>query len=188
MKAAANRTATLTILAALCLGIQLLPRPPNVEFTSLIVFFVGASFGILIGSTLGAAVMVINGFYSSWGFAGLLMPFQIAGMALIGVVGGLYGGTKKGAYARNVTAEAAVLGAFLTLVYDLVTSFGFVVSYMTLPILPAFVATIVSGAVFSAVHVVSNFFVFGLTFYPLMKVTKELLGGEKAWTNNFSST
>jgi hypothetical protein len=118
------------------------------------------------------------------------MPFQIAGMMLLGVVGGLYGKTKKGVYTRSVTGEAAVLGAFLTLVYDVITNFGIVVSYMMLgtAMLPAFAATMVFGAVFSAVHVVSNSLVFGLAFYPLTKVTKGVFRGEKTWTNNFSST
>jgi hypothetical protein len=156
----------------------------------LIVFFVGTSFGVVAGSALGAAVMIINGLYSPWGFAGLLMPFQATGMMLMGVAGGLYGRTKKEGYTRSVAGEAAVLGAFLTLVYDVITNFGVVVSYVTLgtPVLPAFAATMVFGAPFSAVHVVSNTLVFGLTLYPLTKVVEGFFGGEKDWTSNSSST
>jgi len=105
----------LIILSALCIGIQLTPRPPNVEFTSLIVFLVGAIFGISFGATLGTLVMFINGFFSPWGFAGLMLPFQVA------------------------------------------------------------------GALFSAIHIVSNTAVFGLIFFPLTNALQKFLGGEKTW-------
>jgi hypothetical protein len=190
VKASANRVTLLAILAALCVVIQLTPRPPNVEFTSLIVFFVGALFGALLGGALGTTVMLINGCCSSWGYAGLMMPFQITGMAIIGVAGGVYSRAKKGAYTPSVTGETAVLGAFLTLVYDVITNFGVAVSYMLLgvPVMPAFVTAIVSGAIFSVIHVVSNCIVFSLAFYPLTKVLQAFLGGEKAWTSDISYT
>jgi len=175
--------ALLTILSTLCIAIQLTPRPPNVEFTSLLVFLVGVFFGVFIGSAIGATVMIINGFLSSWGFAGLNLPFQITGMVIVGVVGELYGRTKKGEYTLSSCIEAAVLGAFLTLVYDVVTNIGVAVSYMLLgmPALPAFISAIVFGVPFSLIHVVSNFFVFSLAFFPLTKALQEFFGGEKVW-------
>ncbi len=178
-----RRLALLTILSALCIAIQLTPRPPNVELTSLLVFFVGAFFGVVLGGLLGASVMLVNGFLSPWGFAGLMLPFQITGMVLVGIVGGLYGRAKKGVYNLSSCGETAVLGAFLTLIYDLITNFGVAVSYMLLgvPLLPAFVTALVSGAPFSLIHVVSNFFVFLVAFFPLTRVLQELFGGERIW-------
>ncbi len=179
-----RRLALLTMLSALCIGIQLAPRPfPNVEFTSLLVFLVGVFFGSLVGSTLGAIVMFINGFLSQWGFAGLMLPFQIVGMVIVGIVGGLYGRTKKGSFTRGTVGETAVLGAFLTLVYDVITNFGVAVSYMLLgmPLLPAFVSAMVFGVPFSLIHIVSNFFVFLGVFFPLTKALQELFGGENVW-------
>jgi len=178
-----RRLALLTILSALCIGIQLSPRPPNVEFTSLLIFLVGAFFDVLVGGILGAAVMLINGFLSPWGFAGLMLPFQIIGMSIVGVVGGMYGRTKRNVYTLSSCGETAALGAFLTLVYDVITNLGVAVSYMLLgmPALPAFVGAVVSGAPFSLVHVVSNFFVFLAAFFPLTRALQEFFGGEKIW-------
>lgn len=169
----------LTTLTALCVGIQLTPRPPNVEFTSLVVFLVGAVFGAFLGAILGVLVMLINGFFSPWGYAGLMLPFQIAGMVMIGIGGGLYRQTRVGLFGADACFEAAVLGAFLTLVYDVITNFGVAVSYVLIgmPILLAFVNVIISGALFSVVHVVSNTAVFGVIFVPLTNTVQKLLGG-----------
>lgn len=173
----------LSIVAALCIGIQLTPRPPNVEFTSLIVFLVGAVFGIPIAAGLGALVMFINGFFSPWGFAGLMMPFQVIGMVIVGVGGGLYRRRKEGPYDTSSCIETAILGAFLTLVYDVITNFGVAISYTLLgmPILLAFINVIISGALFSLIHVVSNTAVFALIFFPLSNALQKLLGGESTW-------
>ena len=112
-----------------------------------------------------------------------MLPFQITGMVIVGIVGGLYGKTKRGTYALSSCGETAVLGAFLTLIYDVITNFGVAVSYMLLgmPAIPAFISTIVSGAPFSLVHVISNFFVFLAAFFPLTKVLHEYFRGETAW-------
>jgi hypothetical protein len=169
-------------------SIQLTPRPPNVEFTSLIVFLVGAVFGVSFGVALGVLVMFVNGFFSVWGFAGLMLPFQAAGMALVGIGGGLYGRARGGSYDVWSCIEAAVLGAFLTLVYDVVTNFGVAVSYMLVgvPILLAFVNTIISGALFLVIHVVSNTAVFGVIFVPLTNTLQKVLGGGKTWKKELS--
>jgi hypothetical protein len=173
----------LIVLTALCVGVQLTPRPPNVEFTSLVVFLVGAIFGISFGATLGILVMFINGFFSPYGFAGLMLPFQITGMVMVAIGGGLYGRSRRGTYDAGSCIETAVLGAFLTLVYDIITNFGVAVSFMLsgTPILLAFISAIISGALFSAVHVGSNVIVFGLTFFPLTNALQKLLGGGKTW-------
>jgi len=173
----------LIILAALCVAIQLTPRPPNVEFTSLVVFLVGAIFGISFGATLGILVMFINGFFSPWGFAGLMLPFQVTGMVIVGIGGGLYRRSRGGLYDARSCIETAVLGAFLTLVYDVITNFGVAVSYMLIgmPILLAFTNAIVFGAIFSLIHIVSNTAVFGLIFFPLTNTLQKLLGGGKTW-------
>ena len=173
----------LIVLAALCVGIQLTPRPPNVEFTSLVVFLVGAIFGTSFGATLGILVMFINGFFSPWGLAGLMLPFQVTGMVIVGIGGGLYRRTRGGLYDARSCIETAVLGAFLTLVYDIITNFGVAVSYMLIgmPISLAFINAIISGAIFSVIHIVSNTAVFGLIFFPLTNTLQKLLGGGKTW-------
>lgn len=178
-----RRLALLTVLVALCIGIQLTPRPPNVEFTTFLVFLAGVFFGALVGSAFGITVMFINGFASPWGFAGLMLPFQVAGMIIAGIVGGLYGQSKKDTYTLSSSGETAALGTFLTLIFDVITNFGVGLSYMLLgmPILPAFINAIVLGAPFSLIHVVSNFFVFLIAFFPLTKALQEFFGGENVW-------
>ena len=166
------------------------PRPPNVEFTLLIVFVAGAVLGVSFGAGLGVLVMFINGFASPWGVAGLILPFQVIGMVAVGVGGGLYRRSRHGCYDVESCAEAAVLGAFLTLVYDMVTNFGFAVTYMLVgePVFLAFISAIVSGAVFSVVHVVSNAVFFGAAFFPVTSALQKLLGREQTWKREFSPT
>ncbi len=177
----------LLMLSALCVGIQLTPRPPNVEFTSLIVFLVGALFGSAFGATLGILVMLINGFFSPWGFAGLMLPFQITGMVLVGIGGGIYRRVRSGCYDSRSMIETAIVGAFLTLIYDIITNFGVAVTHRLAgtPISIAFVSTIISGAIFSLIHIGSNIFVFGFTFFPLTRILQNLQGGGKKWKEEY---
>ncbi len=189
MRSLATRQLVLLImLSALCVGIQVTPRPPNVEFTSLIVFLVGALFGIFFGATLGVLVMFINGFFSPWGFAGAMLPFQVSGMALVGIGGGIYRWVRNNNYDSRTIFETAVMGAFFTLTYDIITNFGVAVSQIGIPIQIAFATAIISGAIFSVLHIGSNTIVFGLTFYPLTKAIKNLLGDETNWRKGASLT
>jgi hypothetical protein len=173
----------LVVLTALCVAIQVTPRPPNIEFTSLIVFLVGAVFGILFGAALGVLVMLINGFLSPWGFSGLMLPFQMVGMVIVGIGGGMYRRSNVGPYTVGSCLETAVLGAFLTLTYDLITNFGFAVTLalMGTPLLLAFLNAIIFGALFSIVHIVSNAAVFGIAFVPLTNTLQRFLGGARTW-------
>ncbi|MDH5481271.1 MAG: ECF transporter S component [Candidatus Bathyarchaeota archaeon] len=162
--------ALMGVLTALCLAVQLSPRPPNVEFTSLFTFTFGFLFGPFLGVLFGSFVMFVNGFFSPWGFAGPNLPFQIAGMAIVGLAGGLYKRYVKGYNAAGFCIEVAVLGAFLTELYDLVTNFGVAFSYMIVgmnPSLAVFTA-LAYGTPFSLVHVFSNIAVFGIMFFPLI--------------------
>jgi hypothetical protein len=148
-----------------------------VEFTSLFAFVLGFLFGPFVGVSFGGFVMFVNGFFSPWGFAGLMMPFQVAGMALTGLVGGLY---RK--YSENfgsgvgVCLEVSVLGAFLTVVYDLITNLGAAVPYMGgMPPAVAVMTALAYGAPFSVIHVFSNIAVFGAAFLPIVKALKNVL-------------
>lgn len=176
-----RRIALLSVLTALSVAIQLLPgRIPSIESTSLISFIVGVVFGSWVGCLLGALIMFANGFLSSWGLAGLNMPFQIAGMGLIGFAGGLYGktiGSGDIVRGRNV-AESVVLGAFLTLLYDILTNFGFAVQitlFSGTPLWAAFVGVLITGAIFASIHVLSNAVLFSAAI-PMVKAMRELTG------------
>jgi len=168
----------LSMLTALCLSIQLIPRPMNVEFTSLIAFVTGMLFGSMYGGLMGALVMFVNGFFSPYGFAGVVMPFQIGGMGAIGIGGGLYARTTDGKLSARV-AEAAVLGAFLTFVYDGLTNMGTAVflttSGLTFP--QALTVALISGVVPSIIHICWNAGLFFFATVPLVEAIRKILGG-----------
>jgi len=178
-----KRAALLAIMTALCVGIQLTPRPPNVETTSLICFLVGFMFGARFGALLGALTMLINGFLSSWGFAGIIMPYQMAGMALIGFAGGFYrkvlGGNPNNAAnpTKILRLEVSFLAAFLTLVYDVITNIGWAIP-SGVPIIIA----LIQGAWFTVIHVASNVVFFGSAFFILVRIIGNLLG-ETSWNS-----
>jgi hypothetical protein len=128
-------------------------------------------FGPLMGILFGSFVMFVNGFFSPWGFAGPNMPFQIAGMALVGLAGGLYRRYLQSYNSARFYVEVAVLGAFLTVVYDLITNLGVALFYMIVGMHPtlAVITALAYGTPFSLIHVSSNIFVFGIIFLPLIK-------------------
>jgi len=172
-----QRLALLSVLTALCLGIQLLPRPMNLEFTSLIAFATGMVFGGLYGASLGALVMLANGFLSPYGFAGVVLPFQIVGMGLVGAAGGLYTRMTDSVSIVGRFGEAAVLGAFLTFIYDVLTNLGTAV-FLTLSGMSfheAIVTALVLGAVPAAIHVSWNTALFGMVTVPLVNAMHRIV-------------
>jgi len=168
-----RRIAVISILASLCVGAQLAPRPPNVESTSLICFLTGFLFGALSGALLGALTMFVSGFLSPYGFAGIIMPFQIVGMAVIGFAGGVY----RKLLGRNFPAgwqlrlEVSFLASFLTLIYDVITNFGYAIQFNVNLIVALF-----TGVWFAVVHNISNITLFGGAFFPLTKIICNLVG------------
>lgn len=178
-----RQLALFSLLASACIGIQLTPRPPNVEFTSLIAFIIGVFFGSHVGGVFGAVVMFINGFFSPWGMAGLIMPFQMAGMFIIGVAGGIFGRSEIRKSYVSLYSEAAILGAFLTLLYDIITNIGVAVlsALAGTPLTVALITAFAMGAFFSLIHITSNLFIFGLLLIPLSNSMKNFMGGEKSW-------
>jgi len=177
-----KRLSLLGILAALCLAIQLTPRPPNVEFTSFLTFTVGVIYGVLYGGFFGCMIMFLNGFLSPYGFAGLIMPFQMVGMATAGIIGGVYRRlmSKHNDSAKFCT-ETAILGAVIALIYDLITNVGvgfcFVLGGTNLAL--AMLTAIAYGVFFSIIHIFSNSAVFGLLTLPSIKTLNNLARSEK---------
>jgi len=173
-----KRVALLTVMASLCVGIQIAPRLPNVEFTSIICFLVGFLFGTLFGAFLGALTMFINGFLSPWGFAGTIMPFQMFGMALMGFMGGLYRKSlgRNFSTSKILNLEVSFLAAFFTLIYDIITNIGW-----ALPSNTPIIAALIWGTWFTMTHVISNTALFGTAFFGLVRIMGNLLG-ENVWS------
>ena len=178
-----RKLALFGILAALCLAIQLTPRPPNVEFTSFFTFAVGVIFGALYGGFFGCIIMFVNGFLSPYGFASLVMPFQMIGMTIAGVLGGVYRRVMPGQIdSARFCTETAIVGAIIALIYDLVTNIGvgfwFVIGGMDFAL--AMLVATAYGVFFSIVHIFSNTVVFGILTLPSIKALNDLLGrGER---------
>lgn len=61
--------------------------------------------------------------------------------------------------------ESAITGAFLTLLYDIITNIGTAV-ISGIPIIIA----LVTGVTFAILHISSNAVIFGVAFAPLLKV------------------
>jgi hypothetical protein len=173
-----RQIALFSVLVAVCSAIQALPRP-FVEFTSLLTFSTGVVFGGVFGASLGAFVMLLNCFISPFGFGGTNTPFQMLGMGIIGIVGGFFKIAKEGK--AGFYAEAAILGAFLTLVYQLILNVGYAVFYLTPPLgrfslLEAIVAAEISGAVVTSIYTLSNTILFGFGILPLVHAMTKILG------------
>jgi hypothetical protein len=168
----------LSILAAACLSVQLLPRPMNLEFTSVLVFVTGMVFGVLFGALLGTSVMFVNGFLSPYGFAGIALPFQVVGMASIGVVGGLYSKMAKFSFSKGGFIETAILGAFLTFIYDVLTNMSIAVlnAFSGMPLRQALLVALIPGASPMVMHVVWNTALFGALTVPLVNAMRNILG------------
>jgi len=166
-----TKIALIAVLAALGLAIQLAPRPPNVEFTLLLTFSVGYMFGTFTGILFGSFIMFFNGFFSPWGFAGLNLPFQMLGSSMTGLAGGLYQRYTHSHSAARFCVEASIIGAFLTVLYDLDTNLGVALYLMIVGMRPTLAVTtaIAYGAPFSLIHVGSNFAVFGIAFLPIVR-------------------
>jgi hypothetical protein len=181
-----RKLAFLIILAALCSALQITPRPPNVEFTSFFSFVMGLTEGAFVGAVFGSFVMLINGFLSPYGFGGLNIPFQMAGMIVAGVLGAIYRRfTHDISFSVRFSLETAVLGAFIALIYDLITNLGGVGIQLILtgesPPL-ALLTAIASGSFYSLAHIVSNTLVFGALFLPVTNALRNLRVGEFPWS------
>lgn len=149
------------------------PRPPNVEFTSLICFLTGFVFGVFSGALVGALTMFINGFLSPYGFAGtVIMLFQVVGMALIGLAGGVYRKLLGGNFnpGRQLKFEVCFLASFLTLVYDVITNVGFAIQFNI-----NIIGALFAGAWLAVIHNISNVILFSAAFFYLTKIIGKLV-------------
>jgi hypothetical protein len=157
----AGHTHRLSAAAALvAVGVALgylLAGVPNVEGISAVSFFAGYHLGIWGGAVVGGLTI---GVFSLLNPLGPPVPqvllAQIIGMGLIGAAGHVWG--ISALKTRFAGFFAVVMGLLLTLVYGVLTDYGFAVSIGRwrdpIPVIAA-------GLPFSVVHVVSNGLIFG---------------------------
>jgi hypothetical protein len=156
-------TAVFVALAA-ALGFLLL-SVPNVELITFTVFAAGTLLGRSGGALVGAlAFAIFSGFHPMG--SGVHYPpgyvAQIGAAALVGLAGGASRALwRPGRASGRPWVMALVGGAFgftLTVIFQVLVSAGYAMASPDRTI--GLVAALVSNAVFSAVHVVSNTIVF----------------------------
>ena len=139
---------------------------PNVEPMSFLVFVSGFLFGYSVGVSIGLISMTI---YTSWNPWGPAIPIislaQIGSMAFIGFIGGIMGRNKRTRLTYMDAYTLAITGGLLTIFYDLVTTLAMTVVFGVISEFPLF---LVSGALFTIVHVVSNILIFGFASLPVI--------------------
>jgi len=140
---------------------------PNVELISSSIFASGWLFGPYVGITVGGLSFAIFALFNPLGAS--LPPLflaQIIGGMLIGVAGG---------YLRTLFSNHsfflqvpffALTGAILTLIYDLLTNIGAFIAFTTEK---TFYAYVVTGILFSVLHIFSNIVIFSILLLPTLR-------------------
>ena len=157
---------------------RLMAGVPNVELVTLAVFIGGAFCGMRAGAAIGAIVMLVHSLMNPLGPAPPpLLLAQMAGCALAGFTGGLFGRRFRLAGARGALAGAAA-GFAVTLVYDALTT-----------VATAFVVLgargfregvwgiAAAGIVFTAIHVGVNVALFAAAVPPALAAGRAARAG-----------
>ena len=100
----------------------------------------------------------------------------MAGMAIIGFVGGVYRKTLRnnGKLSLVHIVELPILAGSLTLLYDVITNAGFaLIANLDL------IVVLIIGAWFTVIHVAWNTFLFTAAFIPLVEAVKKVWRGEE---------
>ena len=169
----AIRVALIAVFAALAIGGNyVLSVIPNVELSSVMVFLSGFLFGSVIGALVGAIAMIIYQLWNPWG--AFIPPIGLAVIActiFIGIVGGILGKSlQKLSYSDSRWfLLPAIFGILLTLFFDLVTNFAYSLTFVT-----PFIATIIIGAPFLLIHIISNAILFALLTQPVTRAVHQL--------------
>ncbi len=149
---------------------------PNIEVTSLITFISGFVFGSRIGSLVGGFTEAVSSMFNPLGPAPPpIFAAQIGCMMLIGAVGGVIArfSDKSELGGLNKSLMMGAAGLYLTIIYDLVTNFGFALSFGS-----SYETALIVGSYFMAIHVFTNTLFFGtvgpvLSRYMLKTVRTE---------------
>jgi hypothetical protein len=138
---------------------------PNIEVTSLITFTSGFVLGSRVGGLIGGFTESVSSFFNPLGPAPMpIFLGQVGCMMLIGVVGGVLArfSERTEMVSRRKALMMGAAGLYLTVIYDLVTNFGFALSFG----LPYEIA-LIYGLYFMIIHVSTNTLFFG-TIGPIL--------------------
>ena len=150
--------ATTAIMSALALvGNYILVAIPNVELGSGVLFVTAYLFGLPMGVWCVLVVSIIFAFFNPWGpFIPTIWLAQIVGWIFMVLAGYLLSRQYRNAvWTKSRYFEIAVVGAVVTLFFDLVTTLGYVLWFGV----PYFLA-VISGLPFIVIHVISNAIIF----------------------------
>ncbi|TFH06957.1 MAG: ECF transporter S component [Candidatus Thorarchaeota archaeon] len=150
--------AVTAIMSALALvGNYVLVAVPNVELGSGILFVTAYLFGLGMGLWCVFLVSIIYAFFNPWGpFIPTIWIAQMIGWIFMILAGVLLGrGKNDRSWTRGMIIELSIVGAVITLFFDLITTLG----YSLWIGVPYFLA-ILGGIPFIVTHVVSNAIIF----------------------------
>ncbi len=141
-------------------GRLLFAAAPNVSPVDWLTLCTGMVFGPLTGFSVGASTMLVSNF---WLGQGPWTPYQMLGMGLLGIVGGLLGRWKGAIGARSL----AIVGLIWGFVYGVITTLFWTLMFSASSNWTSFVGYLLSGLPFFALQGVGN----GVLLYFLGKRT-----------------
>ncbi|MCK4321609.1 ECF transporter S component [candidate division WOR-3 bacterium] len=159
-----SRIAIFTALA-IAFG-YILSSVPNFELITSTIFLSGALLGSSAGMIVGAISFLI------FGFANPLGPSPLP-LLLAQVLGGMFTGYMGGIYKREKWGKVYILvllGVFVTLVYDMLTTS---VGFLFFPTKETFLAYLVFGLPFVLWHIWTQGIIYGLILFPIVKQLKK---------------
>lgn len=150
---------------------------PNIKIMDLIVFISGYLYGILAGIMVGILSWTVYGSLNPYGFVPQIWFATMLCETLYGIIGGLL--KNKGnmliddSHRFRKSIFLGFIGFLITLIYDILTNLAYAYSF-NLP----FVYVMIFGLPFTITHEISNFILFMISLFPIIKIIKKL-GGEK---------
>jgi hypothetical protein len=156
--------ANMTALALL--GNYALVGIPSVEIGSVVIFITSLLFGLSMGMSCALLTSIIFAAFNPWGpFIPQIWIAQVIGWMYIAAVGGLPKPKQPDLYQGRT--KMFIAGAYLTLVFDLVTNMGYAIVFNV----PYILANII-GLPFMIVHVISNAIIMALVVPKIEPILK----------------
>jgi len=149
---------------AIALGYALVALP-NIELVTATLFVTGMILGWKRGIYVAVITYLVFSLFNPFGFPNpLLLIAQVIG-AIIAVVAG----DLSNKYDNPIFFFFS--GFSVTLIYDVITN---ITGYLVFVSKQTFIAYLVGGLSFAAVHIVSNILIFIILLYPLRNEIKKL--------------
>lgn len=148
---------------------------PNIEMVTLSVFLAGTILGSAKGFIVGFLAEFIFAVFNPIGMAGpQLLIGMVLGMALIGLIGGLFGKLIKDKHSPRILLF--FIGAACTVLFDLLTTVSFALMTGLGPDQTA--ATYAAGAYFYSIHMFGNGMLFVLLIPTLSRLWHKMPWGQ----------